>query len=162
MTYWKWRVERHEEALVWAIPSSQASRRVEGSPPAHATSVGFMGAESEIKPGNRKATPQESLEPGKEKPQVSPCHYPCSLSQCCLPCLLAATTVILSPAPPSRDDLEPKGGAREAEVSFSPWSSGFLGHISCVSSPPVLRVRIPVSSRFKPFPPWLIESGWGN
>ena len=35
--------------------------------------------------------------------------------------------------PSSHDDLEPKGGAREAEVS-SPWSSGFLGHISCVSS----------------------------
>lgn len=123
-----------EEALVWAVPSSQASKRVEGSPPAHAANVGFMGAESEIKPGNRKATPQESLEPGKEKPQFSPCHYPCSLSQCCLPCLLAATTVILSPAPPSHDDLEPKGGAREAEVSFSPWSSGFVGHISCISS----------------------------
>lgn len=89
-----------EEALVWAVPSSQAARRVEGSPSAPAATVGFMGAESEIKPGNRKATPQGSLEPGKEKPQVSPCHYPCSLSQCCLPCLLAATTVILSPASP--------------------------------------------------------------
>lgn len=91
-----------EEALGWAVPSSQAARRVEGSPPAHAASVGFMRAESEIKPGNRKATPQGSLEPGREKPQVSHCHYPCSLSQCCLPCLLAATTVILSPAPHPR------------------------------------------------------------
>ena len=49
-------------------------------------------------------------------------------------CSYNSNPITRAPPPPSHDDLEPKGGAREAEVSFSPWSSGFLGHISCVSS----------------------------
>lgn len=92
-----------------------------------------MEAESEIKPGNRKGTPKGLWNREGEAPGL-----PLSLSLFLLLVLssLPAWSYYSNPTthPTSHADLDQKGGAGEAEISFPPWSYSFLGHISCISS----------------------------